>query len=140
VQSVGGWLFDQAMAGWHIGVILGPEQDPRPLQILGIGPHRLNDATVSMRPAAIAVAADVLDRDDNIRNAVAAALRSGDEVTVWGHSIAAEREFDHYLGAVQYPISLAARAFKTQALIAARATVPSPDHIELFRASSEKML
>jgi hypothetical protein len=140
VQSIGGWLFDQAMAGRQIGVIIGAGQDPRPLQILGIGPHRLYDATVAMRPAAIAVAADVLDRDNSVRNSVVAALHSGGgEVTVWGRSIAAEREFDHYLGTVQYPLSSAARAFKTQALIAARATVPSLDHIELFRASSGKM-
>src|ERR1700734_1067170 len=36
VQYAGGWLFDQAMAGWDVTVVTVDDGDPRPLDILGV--------------------------------------------------------------------------------------------------------
>jgi hypothetical protein len=36
VQYAGGWLFDQVMAGWDVTVITVEDDDPRPLDILGV--------------------------------------------------------------------------------------------------------
>src|ERR1700722_8350135 len=41
VQYAGGWLFDQAMAGWDVTVIAAEAGDPRPLDILGVGARTL---------------------------------------------------------------------------------------------------
>ena len=35
VKFAGGWLFDRAMAGWDVTVLLVDHPDERPLQILG---------------------------------------------------------------------------------------------------------
>src|SRR3974377_1817445 len=35
VQFAGGWLFDRAMAGWDVTVLLADHSDCRPLHILG---------------------------------------------------------------------------------------------------------
>ncbi|MGA8547342.1 MAG: hypothetical protein WB785_19075, partial [Mycobacterium sp.] len=35
VRFAGGWLFDRAMAGWDVTVLLVDHPDERPLQILG---------------------------------------------------------------------------------------------------------
>jgi len=36
VQSAGGWLYDRAMAGWEVTVLLPHCGDSRPLRILGV--------------------------------------------------------------------------------------------------------
>ena len=36
VVSAGGWLFDRAMAGWEVNLLIAEPSDARPLQILGI--------------------------------------------------------------------------------------------------------
>src|ERR1700722_20510717 len=41
VQYAGGWLFDQVMAGWDVTVIAAEDDDPRPLDILGVGARTL---------------------------------------------------------------------------------------------------
>ena len=35
VKFAGGWLFDRAMAGWDVTVLVADHPDERPLQILG---------------------------------------------------------------------------------------------------------
>ncbi len=37
VHSAGGWLYDRAMAGWEVTVLLPQSCDSRPLRILGVG-------------------------------------------------------------------------------------------------------
>ena len=34
VDSVGGWLFDRAIGGWDVNVMVDDHDDPRPLKIL----------------------------------------------------------------------------------------------------------
>ena len=36
VKFAGGWLFDRAMAGWDVTVLVADHPDERPLQILGV--------------------------------------------------------------------------------------------------------
>ena len=36
VHSAGGWLYDRAMAGWEVTVLLPQSCDSRPLRILGV--------------------------------------------------------------------------------------------------------
>ena len=70
VKFAGGWLFDRAMAGWDVTVLVadrrGDPSDDRPLQILGAQALDLDDALAAMEsgvatrpnPQAVAVAAE----------------------------------------------------------------------------------
>ena len=67
VMSAGGLIFDRAMAGWDVTVVVDGRVDDLPLRILGArvgnlwaGPGR---AGVAPRPQVLAVAADVLIED-----------------------------------------------------------------------------
>ena len=44
VRSAGGWLFDRAMAGWEVNLLIADPPDARPLQILGISVFPLETA------------------------------------------------------------------------------------------------
>ena len=39
VRFAGGWLFDRAMAGWDVTVLVADHPDERPLRILGAADH-----------------------------------------------------------------------------------------------------
>src|ERR1700749_2864333 len=41
IESAGGWLFDQALAGWDVTVIMAEQADCRPLRILGVRDYTL---------------------------------------------------------------------------------------------------
>jgi hypothetical protein len=47
VRYAGGWLFDQAMAGWDVAVLTADHADPRPLRILGARAYASAPADVS---------------------------------------------------------------------------------------------
>src|SRR5262249_54125336 len=111
----GGWLFDQALAGWDVTVITADNADPMPLRILGA---RGRDMTIlGAQPAigaclqAIAVRDDLYESDARVRAMVAAAAAAGGaEVRLWGASRPAGD------AVVAHELSLAARAFKARAL------------------------
>ena len=67
VKAAGGWLFDCAMAGWDVTVMVRDYGDPRPLQILGAAMLDLRPALSSSeqrpQPQSLAVAADLFDHD-----------------------------------------------------------------------------
>jgi len=143
VQYVGGWLFDQMMAGWQVHVGVGAGQDVKPLQILGVGPQpdpgpeSCQDGSSTPYRATIAVAAEVLDRDENLSFEVAEALRSGTaEVLVWGNPMSEDWERGKSLSDVEYPMSTAARAFKAYAMKAAAVQADSARSVEVFRFSA----
>src|SRR5262245_30271420 len=76
VAHAGGWLFDQALAGWDVTVITADHADPRPLRILGA---RGRDMTIlGSQPAigaclqAIAVRDDLYESDPRVRAMVMA--------------------------------------------------------------------
>jgi hypothetical protein len=144
VRFAGGWLFDRAMAGWDVTVLLADHPDDRPLQILGAQTLDLEEALAAMdsgvetrpRPQALAAAADLFGCDSRVRQGVLQALDHGvTEVTLWGESWPSE--LDDSVGLVQHQLSTAAQIFKAQALAAAlNHWVPesSIGHNELFRS------
>jgi hypothetical protein len=146
VRFAGGWLFDRAMAGWDVTVLVADpgdddRSDDRPLQILGAQALDLEYAlaTVGTRPnpQAVAVAADLFGCDERIRQGVLQALDQGvTEVTLWGETWPAE--LDDSVGGVHHRLSMAARTFKAQALAAAlnvaEASPSSIGHTETFRS------
>ncbi|HEY0228560.1 MAG TPA: hypothetical protein VGC05_19675 [Mycobacterium sp.] len=144
VGFAGGWLFDRAMAGWDVTVLLTDLADgqvDRPLQILGAQTMDLEDALASVetrpRPQALAAAADLFGCDSRVRHGVLLALDQGvTEVTLWGETWPAE--LDDSVGLVEHRLSSAAQIFKGRALAAAlddnRVRVGSIGHIETFRS------
>lgn len=139
VQAAGGWLFDRAMAGWEVTVLVAAEdQDPLPLQILGAEVVELETAVLMgehrPRPDALAVAADLFDRDPRIQEGVRLALDSGrTEVTLWGQAWPAELDSTD---SVEHHLSVAARAFKARALAALALPVDSIPMVEVFRSGT----
>ena len=142
VRFAGGWLFDRAMAGWDVTVLLtdlGRHPDARPLQILGARVLDLEDALALAaadsrpRPQALAAAADLFGCDSRVRQGVLQALDHGvTEVTLWGETWPAE--LDESVGLVQHRLSMAATTFKAQALAAAAAPHGSIGYLETFRS------
>jgi hypothetical protein len=136
VQYAGGWLFDQVMAGWDVTVITAEDDDPRPLDILGVR-ARTFDA-VSAAPLlgpclqAIALRADLYHDDERVRRLVLAAAEAGRaEIRLWGGRWPAD--FDGSGDPVSHRLSLAARAFKAQALAAADLRGTPTAETEVFR-------
>jgi hypothetical protein len=121
VSLVGGSAFDMATAGWKVRILLADPGDDRPLRILGATPIALDAALKpgSSFPELITVAVDLLVSDARTRQYVLAALKNGDtEVTIWGQAWPEKLE---PVGLVEHHPTIAARAFKTQALTAAGA-------------------
>jgi hypothetical protein len=139
IVSAGGWLFDRAMAGWKVNLLITEPSDARPLEILGISALPLEKAfepVANWPPTqAIAVAADVFNSDQRVRGTVVAALDRGlTEVTLWGDSW--PPGFHRRADAVQHRLSAAARAFKAHALSAAQLPSGSITEAEEFRSGS----
>ncbi|MGA9489272.1 MAG: hypothetical protein WBV80_03340 [Mycobacterium sp.] len=137
VRFAGGWLFDRAMAGWDVTVLVADHPDERPLQILGAQivdlEYALETAEHRLRPQTLAVAADLFDCDPRVREGVLQALDQGaTEVTLWGQTWPAE--LDDTVGLVQHRLSAAAQAFKAQAFAAAAVSPVSIEPIETFRS------
>jgi hypothetical protein len=144
VRFAGGWLFDRAMAGWDVTVLLtdlADQPDARPLQILGAQTLDLEVALASVgtrpHPQALAAAADLFGCDSRVRQGVLQALDRGvTEVTLWGETWPAE--LDDSVGLVQHRLSMAAKIFKAQALAAAlnggAVPVGSIGSVETFRS------
>jgi hypothetical protein len=137
VQAAGGWLFDQAMAGWDVNVLTAQPGDPRPLRILGTRYHAL-DAVLSVPLPlgaclqVVAMPADLYDADERVRQIARNALEAGPaELLLWGDLDRAKRGGD--ATTVRYRPSLAAGAFKAQALAATdiHGEMMTPD-VEVF--------
>jgi hypothetical protein len=136
VRFAGGWLFDQGMAGWEVSVLTRDHSDQRALRILGARAHDL-DATLASPVVqgsclqAIAVWANLYDSDARVRRMVRTVLEAGPaELRLWGDTRSADR------GAhlVHHRLSIAARAFKAQALAAARVRPEASADPEVFHS------
>ena len=137
VQCAGGWLFDRVMAGWDATVLTTGCADSRPLRILGSRTMDLDAALARSLPGpvpqAIAVEATLYESDQRVRRLVLESLRAGSvDVWLWGERWPADLDGD--VGSVQHRLSVAARAFKAQALAAAAAPVDAINIAELFRS------
>ena len=134
VQAAGGWLYHRVAIGWDVTVMVPPERDPRPLQILGV--HTADLETGLSAPGetsghGLAVVADPFVADPRIRQRVQLALRhSLTEVVLWGDSWPAV--VNHRLAEVRHVPTVAGRAFKRQALLAAEVTDAQIDSPERF--------
>jgi hypothetical protein len=136
VKYAGGWIYDRVMAGWDVTVLLGGDEDPRPLQILGAETLDLNTVLAEWEhrphPQTIAVAAELFDRDPRVLAHVLNALDAGTtEVTLWGERLPAE--LDHSVDSAQHRLSGAAKAFKASALAATQDCGADVGAAEVFR-------
>jgi hypothetical protein len=81
VRFAGGWVCDRVMAGWDVTVLIGNDEDVRPLEILGAEVRDLESVLESWEdrphPQTIAVAADLFARDSRVRHGVLTALEQG---------------------------------------------------------------
>jgi hypothetical protein len=135
VRYAGGWLFDQVMAGWDVTVITAESGDRRPLDILGVRARSFDSvfAAPVLGPClqAIALRTD-LYHDERVRRLVLAAAEAGRaEIRLWGD--AWPEDFDGSGDPVAHRLSLAARAFKAQALAAADLRDAPTAETEVFR-------
>ena len=135
VMCAGGWIYDRVMAGWDVTVLIGNDDDARPLEILGAQVRDLESVLEAWEdrphPQTVAVAADLFDSDPRVHQHVLNALEQGaTEVTLWGERLPAE--LDKSVDSVEHHLSAAARAFKSQALAAANAEA-AVAHAETFR-------
>jgi hypothetical protein len=140
VRCAGGWLFDRVAAGWDVTVLTADHADPRPLRILGARPADLDCVLASPvrgpRPRAIAVCAGLYASDPRVRRMVLSAL--GDkpvEVTLWDGLGPVDGQAEPAAEDVWLPhrLSVAARAFKAQAMAAAAVPADSAGTTEFFR-------
>ena len=104
VRFAGGWVYDRVMAGWDVTVLVGDDEDARPLEILGAEMRDLESVLASWEdrphPQTVAVAADLFDRDARVRQGVLDALEQGaTEVTLWGEGLPAELDEQRRFGA-----------------------------------------
>ena len=123
VRSIGGLIFDRAMAGWEVSVVIDGDTvvDDRPLRILGARMAKRrsdpNCARVLPGPDLLAVATDVIVKSDAMRRQV---LAMGDDnqadVLLWGRH--RPTNMSRTFVAVRHRPSAAARVFKSQALAA----------------------
>ena len=136
VQYAGGWLFDQVLAGWDVTVVTAEALDPRPLDILGVRARNFDDvfAAPVLGPClqAIVLRADLYRDDERVRQLVLAAAEAHRaEIRLWGDVWPAD--FDGSGDPVSHRLSLAARAFKAQALAAADVRDAPTAETEAFR-------
>lgn len=125
VRCAGGWLFDQVLAGWDVTVVTPDEADPRPLRILGVRGSHLEDALSAPLAGhcleAVALHTDLYAGDERLRSLVQRATDANDaDIRLWGD--AWPEDFDDGAGPVPHRLSVAARAFKAQALAAIAAS------------------
>lgn len=126
VAQAGGWLFDQFMAGWEVNVITADDPDERALRILGARGHHLDEALSAPLAGscleAVAVRTDLYVTDDRVRRLVLKATENNNaDIRFWGE--AWPDDFDDRASGVCHELSIAARAFKAQALRAVAETV-----------------
>jgi hypothetical protein len=141
VRFAGGWLFDQVMAGWEVAVLTEEPGNSRPAQILGARSSDLEAALGSTVRftclRAIAVRADLYHGDPRVRRLVQDALHDGRaEIRFWGDRWPAG--LDATAGPVRHQLSVAARAFKAQALAAADVPAVAGEVAEVFRRAKLK--
>jgi hypothetical protein len=135
VRAAGGWLFDRAWAGCEVTALVADPDDDRSLQILGVTAFDVETALTSevrnVAPDTLALAAELYRRDARVRQGVLETIAEGmTKVMMWGETLPTELEGP--MSSAQHRLSVAARAFKAQALAAA-ACPGAVGHIETFR-------
>jgi hypothetical protein len=135
VSCVGGWLVDRAMLGWDITVLIAqPQQDLRPLSILGVRSFAF-DAVLKARMRlpirdGMSVAADLYFGDARVRRYVIRRVHQRQsEFTLWGQDRLVNSDDDQTTTTsavtIEHRLSGAARTFKAHALGAALGSWPA---------------
>ena len=141
VQVAGGWLCDQALAGWDVTVVTADHEDQRALRILGVRGRDLESALAAPVQGsclhAVAVQAELYGSDERVRQMVRAAAEARTDIRLWGD--AWPDDFEAVADRVSHRLSAAARAFKAQAL-AAEAAAAWPADTEEFRRGAIRRL
>jgi hypothetical protein len=125
VQSAGGWLYDRAMAGWEVTVLLPERCDARALRILGVRVQDLETQLAGLGTGStnqsLAVSAEAFTADARVRDAVLQSLEEGlTEVALWGRAPQGwPLRVNRAMTSGQHVLSAAARRFKSYALAAA---------------------
>lgn len=120
VRSAGGWLYDRAMAGWEVTVLLPQACDTRSLRILGVAASDLESSLAGLAAGAtsLAVSAEAFTADARVREAVLESLDGRlTEVALWGEGW--PLGVNRATARAQHLLSGAARMFKGYALAAA---------------------
>ncbi|MGD1172382.1 hypothetical protein ACKUVQ_02855 [Mycobacterium seoulense] len=131
VRSAGGWLYDRAMAGWQVTVLLPDGHDARPLRILGVQAADLEEQFAATGPGwtsqSLAVSAEAFAADARVRDKVLTSLDDRlTEVALWGQLPSGwPLRVDRGVARAQYALSAAARRFKGHALAAAGIDCPT---------------
>ena len=135
VGCAGGLIFDRVRLGWLVTVLIPAGSDSRPLQILGAEVADIDaQAVPDEHRSALLASCALLVEDGNARSEVEAALATKTtEVLMWGRALPAGLDRDGK--SVTYRLSSAARAFKTQALIAAGLPIERMEPIEAYRTT-----
>jgi hypothetical protein len=128
VTSIGGLIFDRAMAGWDVTVAVDGNVDDRALRILGarVAAAAGTESTGSApRPHVLAVASDVFVANEPVRR-LALAARKGDatEVLLWGRR--RPPNLDGRFVPARHRPSAAAQVFKSHALAARGSVAAEP--------------
>ena len=121
VTSVGGLIFDRAMAGWDVTVAVEGNADDRAIRILGgrvaapvAGPDRARNLP---RPHVLAVATDVFVTNEPVRRLVLSARKgNATDVLLWGRR--QPPNLNCRVVPVRHRPSAAAQVFKSHALAA----------------------
>jgi hypothetical protein len=136
VRYAGGLIFDKAIAGWHVLVLVSDYRDLRPIQILGADVADASDEQLleSLRHPAALLAPTSLEADERTWPLVGAAL-SDDRTEVGFWDVESPTSSNRLATVAQHQLSLAARALKAHALSAAGFTAESAESIEFFRCA-----
>jgi hypothetical protein len=131
VRSIGGLIFDRAMAGWDVTVAVAGDvegETDRAIRILGarVAAAAGSDSSGSAaRPHVLAVASDVFVTNEPVRRLVLAARKgNATEVLLWGRR--QPPNLDGRFVPVRHRPSAAAQVFKSHALAARRSFAAGP--------------
>ena len=115
VKFAGGWIYDRVMAGWDVTVLIGNDEDVRPLQILGADTLDLESVLASWEHPPPST--DRCGRGRTVRSRSAGAPhvlnaldQGATEVTLWGERLPAE--LDHSVDSVAAPIECRGKGFQ----------------------------
>jgi hypothetical protein len=139
VTSIGGLIFDRAMAGWDVTVAIDGDSrgaiDDRPIRILGARvatPVAEPDCAGSaFRPQVLAVASDVFVKNESVRRLVLAARKGNTtNVLLWGRRH--PPNLNYRFVPVRHRPSAAAHVFKSHALATRGASAGEPTEEGLY--------
>lgn len=135
ISAAGGWLFDRGLAGCEAIVLVTDHTDDRALRIVGAQAIELHtpqaSEVLSARPDTLVVAAELFCHDLRVRQGVLEAIDEGlTKVMICGDSW--PTEFEGLGTSVQHRLSIAAQAFKKEALAALGASSDLAGLVEMF--------